>query len=153
MSETRQFLPLFSTRPQEASTTYNKQVYLFTRILLGRDFFLLVIIEFKVKVRIWLQIPVQQGDIDLHPGHIVQSYVRTVAQFGPMIEVRSGMRYALIRTYITFWVKRDGIIRSGNMWLWFGKAYVFSNKCNLLRCYGDRSLNAEVDYSQKLVID
>ncbi|KAJ0175337.1 hypothetical protein K1T71_009478 [Dendrolimus kikuchii] len=38
------------------------------------------------------QIPVQSGDIDLHPGHIVQSYVRTVAEFGPMIEIRSGMR-------------------------------------------------------------
>lgn len=35
----------------------------------------------------------QNGDIDLHPGHIVQEYVRAVAQFGPMIEVRSGMRY------------------------------------------------------------
>ncbi|KAM3958509.1 myogenesis-regulating glycosidase [Aphomia sociella] len=38
------------------------------------------------------QIPVQNGDIDLHPGNIVQKYIRTVAEFGPIIEVRSGMR-------------------------------------------------------------
>ncbi|CAH0757891.1 unnamed protein product [Diatraea saccharalis] len=38
------------------------------------------------------QIPVQNGPIDLHPGNIVEAYVRTVANFGPMIEVRSGMR-------------------------------------------------------------
>ncbi|KAL4713793.1 hypothetical protein ACJJTC_012310 [Scirpophaga incertulas] len=38
------------------------------------------------------QVPVQNGDIYLHPGHIVNSYVRAVATFGPMIEVRSGMR-------------------------------------------------------------
>ncbi|CAK1581324.1 unnamed protein product [Parnassius mnemosyne] len=38
------------------------------------------------------QIPVQNGDIDLHPGHIVRDYVKTVAKFGPMIEIRSGMR-------------------------------------------------------------
>ncbi|CAB3244189.1 unnamed protein product [Arctia plantaginis] len=39
------------------------------------------------------QIPVQEGfDIDLHPGHIVQSFVRAVAEFGPMIEIRAGMR-------------------------------------------------------------
>ncbi|KPJ04460.1 putative family 31 glucosidase KIAA1161 [Papilio xuthus] len=38
------------------------------------------------------QIPVQNGDIDLHPGHIVRDYVRTVAEFGPMIEIRAGMR-------------------------------------------------------------
>ncbi|XP_068622814.1 myogenesis-regulating glycosidase-like [Battus philenor] len=38
------------------------------------------------------QIPVQNGDIDLHPGHIVRDYVNTVAQFGPMIEIRAGMR-------------------------------------------------------------
>ncbi|CAH2049634.1 unnamed protein product, partial [Iphiclides podalirius] len=38
------------------------------------------------------QIPVQNGDIDLHPGNIVRDYVRTVAEFGPMIEIRSGMR-------------------------------------------------------------
>ncbi|CAG5059003.1 unnamed protein product [Parnassius apollo] len=36
--------------------------------------------------------PVQNGDIDLHPGHIVRDYVNTVAKFGPMIEIRSGMR-------------------------------------------------------------
>ncbi|XP_047995775.1 myogenesis-regulating glycosidase-like isoform X2 [Leguminivora glycinivorella] len=38
------------------------------------------------------QIPVQNGDIDLHPGHIVQAYVREVAKFGPAIEVRVGTR-------------------------------------------------------------
>ncbi|XP_053611425.1 myogenesis-regulating glycosidase-like isoform X2 [Plodia interpunctella] len=38
------------------------------------------------------QIPVQNGDIDLHPGNIVEDYLRLVAEFGNMIEVRSGMR-------------------------------------------------------------
>ncbi|XP_045776042.1 myogenesis-regulating glycosidase-like [Maniola jurtina] len=61
------------------------------------------------------QIPVQNGDIDLHPGHIVQSYVRTVAQFGPMIEIRSGMRTQDLPVFIrmvdkdTYWGYNNGL--------------------------------------------
>lgn len=38
------------------------------------------------------QIAVQNGSIDLQPHHIVESYVRTCARFGNMIEVRTGFR-------------------------------------------------------------
>ncbi|XP_032514691.2 myogenesis-regulating glycosidase-like [Danaus plexippus] len=61
------------------------------------------------------QIPVQNGDIELHPGHIVQSYVRTVAQFGPMIEIRSGMRTQDLPVFIrmvdkdTLWDFNNGL--------------------------------------------
>lgn len=40
-----------------------------------------------------LQIPLQHGDVDLHPHHIVEAYVRTCARFGNMVEVRVGFRY------------------------------------------------------------
>lgn len=49
----------------------------------------------------------QNGDIDLHPGHIVQTYVRTVAKFGPSIEIRSGMRQVLFH-YIIVIVSAEG---------------------------------------------
>ncbi|KAI8433920.1 hypothetical protein MSG28_012092 [Choristoneura fumiferana] len=61
------------------------------------------------------QIPVQNGDIDLHPGHIVQTYVRTVAKFGPSIEVRSGMRTQDLPVFIrmvdkdTYWGFNNGL--------------------------------------------
>ncbi|CAF4861266.1 unnamed protein product [Pieris macdunnoughi] len=61
------------------------------------------------------QIPVQNGDIDLHPGHIVQSYVRAVAEFGSMIEVRSGMRTQDLPVFVrmvdkdTYWGFNNGL--------------------------------------------
>ncbi|KAJ2949769.1 hypothetical protein O0L34_g15702 [Tuta absoluta] len=61
------------------------------------------------------QIPVQNGDIDLHPGHIVQSYVRTVAKFGPLIEIRAGMRTQDLPVFIrmvdkdTYWGFNNGL--------------------------------------------
>ncbi|XP_075979913.1 myogenesis-regulating glycosidase-like isoform X2 [Anticarsia gemmatalis] len=62
------------------------------------------------------QIPVQEGlDIDLHPGHIVQAYVRKVAEFGPMIEIRSGMRTQDLPVFIrmvdkdTYWGFNNGL--------------------------------------------
>ncbi|XP_045511871.1 myogenesis-regulating glycosidase-like [Pieris brassicae] len=61
------------------------------------------------------QIPVQNGDIDLHPGHIVQSYVRAVAEFGSMIEVRSGMRTQDLPVFVrmvdkdTYWGINNGL--------------------------------------------
>ncbi|XP_061719795.1 myogenesis-regulating glycosidase-like [Cydia pomonella] len=61
------------------------------------------------------QIPVQNGDIDLHPGHIVQTYVREVAKFGPAIEVRSGMRTQDLPIFIrmvdkdTLWDFNNGL--------------------------------------------
>ncbi|XP_072938349.1 myogenesis-regulating glycosidase-like [Epargyreus clarus] len=62
------------------------------------------------------QIPVQNGDIDLHPGHIVQSYVRAVATFGPMIEIRSGIRTQDLPVFIrmvdkdTYWGYNNGLV-------------------------------------------
>lgn len=38
------------------------------------------------------QIAVQTGDIDYQPHHIVESFVRTCARFGDMIEIRAGFR-------------------------------------------------------------
>ncbi|XP_063627405.1 myogenesis-regulating glycosidase-like [Cydia splendana] len=61
------------------------------------------------------QIPVQDGDIDLHPGHIVQTYVREVAKFGPAIEVRSGMRTQDLPVFVrmvdkdTLWDFNNGL--------------------------------------------
>ncbi|XP_063367898.1 myogenesis-regulating glycosidase-like [Cydia amplana] len=61
------------------------------------------------------QIPVQNGDIDLHPGHIVQTYVREVAKFGPAIEVRSGMRTQDLPVFVrmvdkdTLWDFNNGL--------------------------------------------
>ncbi|KAL0820841.1 hypothetical protein ABMA28_005512 [Loxostege sticticalis] len=61
------------------------------------------------------QIPVQNGDIDLHPGNIVEAYVRAVAEFGPMIEVRSGMRTQDLPVFIrmvdkdTYWGFNNGL--------------------------------------------
>ncbi|CAG9116664.1 unnamed protein product [Plutella xylostella] len=61
------------------------------------------------------QIPVQNGDIELHPGHIVQTYVRAVAEFGPMIEVRTGMRTQDLPVFVrmvdkdTYWGFNNGL--------------------------------------------
>ncbi|XP_030026572.2 myogenesis-regulating glycosidase [Manduca sexta] len=61
------------------------------------------------------QIPVLNGDIDLHPGHIVSSYVRAVAEFGPMIEIRAGLRTQDLPVFIrmvdkdTFWGFNNGL--------------------------------------------
>ncbi|XP_048484586.1 myogenesis-regulating glycosidase isoform X1 [Plutella xylostella] len=61
------------------------------------------------------QIPVQNGDIELHPGHIVQTYVRAVAKFGPMIEVRTGMRTQDLPVFVrmvdkdTYWGFNNGL--------------------------------------------
>ncbi|XP_063539892.1 myogenesis-regulating glycosidase-like [Cydia strobilella] len=61
------------------------------------------------------QIPVQNGDIDLHPGHIVLTYVREVAKFGPAIEIRSGMRTQDLPVFIrmvdkdTLWDFNNGL--------------------------------------------
>ncbi|RVE45338.1 hypothetical protein evm_010043 [Chilo suppressalis] len=61
------------------------------------------------------QIPVQNGPIELHPGNIVEAYVRTVAKFGPMIEVRSGMRTQDLPVFIrmvdkdTLWDFNNGL--------------------------------------------
>nr|QOL02380.1 putative family 31 glucosidase KIAA1161 protein [Glyphodes pyloalis] len=61
------------------------------------------------------QIPVQNGDIDLHPGHIVQEYVRAVVQFGDMIEIRSGIRTQDLPVFIrmvdkdTYWGFNNGL--------------------------------------------
>ncbi|XP_063382934.1 myogenesis-regulating glycosidase-like [Cydia fagiglandana] len=61
------------------------------------------------------QIPVQNGDIDLHPGHIVQTYVREVSKFGPAIEVRSGMRTQDLPVFVrmvdkdTLWDFNNGL--------------------------------------------
>ncbi|XP_028038022.1 myogenesis-regulating glycosidase [Bombyx mandarina] len=61
------------------------------------------------------QIPVQNGDIDLHPGHVVESYVRAVAKFGPMIEIRAGMRTQDLPVFVrmvdkdTLWDFNNGL--------------------------------------------
>ncbi|KAJ8714335.1 hypothetical protein PYW07_002560 [Mythimna separata] len=62
------------------------------------------------------QIPVQKGlDINLHPGHIVQAYVRTVAKFGPAIEIRAGMRTQDLPVFVrmvdkdTLWDFNNGL--------------------------------------------
>ncbi|XP_045450289.1 myogenesis-regulating glycosidase-like [Melitaea cinxia] len=54
------------------------------------------------------QIPVQQGDIDLHPHNIVDAYVRTCARFGDMIEVRAGFRTQDLPIFVRM-VDRDSI--------------------------------------------
>ncbi|GBP18687.1 Myogenesis-regulating glycosidase [Eumeta japonica] len=54
------------------------------------------------------QIPVQNGDIDLHPHHIVEDYVRTLTQFGSMIEFRAGSRTQDLPNFVRM-VDRDSI--------------------------------------------
>ncbi|XP_041980660.1 myogenesis-regulating glycosidase-like [Aricia agestis] len=54
------------------------------------------------------QIPVQQGDIDLHPHNIVEAYVRTCARFGNMVEVRSAFRTQDLPIFVRM-VDRDSI--------------------------------------------
>ncbi|XP_049871916.1 myogenesis-regulating glycosidase-like [Pectinophora gossypiella] len=54
------------------------------------------------------QVPVQQGDIDLHPHHIVQAFVKTCAEFGNMIEVKVGFRTQELPIFVRM-VDRDSI--------------------------------------------
>ncbi|XP_047532871.1 myogenesis-regulating glycosidase-like [Vanessa atalanta] len=54
------------------------------------------------------QIPVQNGDIDLHPHNIVDAYVRTCARFGDMIEVRAAYRTQDLPIFVRM-VDRDSI--------------------------------------------
>ncbi|XP_023942929.2 myogenesis-regulating glycosidase-like [Bicyclus anynana] len=54
------------------------------------------------------QIPVQEGDIDLHPHNIVDAYVRTCARFGDMVEVRAGFRTQDLPIFVRM-VDRDSI--------------------------------------------
>ncbi|XP_022126353.2 myogenesis-regulating glycosidase [Pieris rapae] len=54
------------------------------------------------------QIPVQNGDIDLHPHHIVQAFVRTCAEFGDMVEVRAGFMTQDLPIFVRM-VDRDSI--------------------------------------------
>ncbi|XP_053611418.1 myogenesis-regulating glycosidase-like [Plodia interpunctella] len=54
------------------------------------------------------QISVQRGDIDRQPHHITQSYVRTCARFGDMIEVRTGFRTQDLPVFVRM-VDRDSI--------------------------------------------
>ncbi|XP_046966594.1 myogenesis-regulating glycosidase-like [Vanessa cardui] len=54
------------------------------------------------------QIPVQHGDIDLHPHNIVDAYVRTCARFGDMIEVRAAYRTQDLPIFVRM-VDRDSI--------------------------------------------
>lgn len=52
-----------------------------------------VITHFPIHSRVIVpQIPVLMGDIRDQPGVITADYVREVALFGPMVEVRSGYR-------------------------------------------------------------
>ncbi|CAH0725126.1 unnamed protein product, partial [Brenthis ino] len=54
------------------------------------------------------QIPVQNGDIDLHPHNIVDAYVRTCAKFGDMIEVRAAFKTQDLPIFVRM-VDRDSI--------------------------------------------
>lgn len=54
------------------------------------------------------QIPVQSGDVDLHPHNIVEAYVRACAQFGDMIEIRTGSRTQDLPVFVRM-VDRDSI--------------------------------------------
>ncbi|KAH9640194.1 hypothetical protein HF086_008430 [Spodoptera exigua] len=73
-------------------------------------------VKFDAGESSWSPQVVQNGlDINLHPGHIVQAYVRTVAKFGPAIEVRSGMRTQDLPVFIrmvdkdTLWDYNNGL--------------------------------------------
>ncbi|CAH0399610.1 unnamed protein product [Chilo suppressalis] len=54
------------------------------------------------------QISVQNGSIDLQPHLIVDSYVKTCARFGDMIEVRAGFRTQHLPVFVRM-VDRDSI--------------------------------------------
>lgn len=54
------------------------------------------------------EVAVQTGDIDLHPHHITQAYVRTCARFGDMIEVRTGFQTQTLPIFVRM-VDRDSI--------------------------------------------
>ncbi|XP_013183870.2 myogenesis-regulating glycosidase [Amyelois transitella] len=62
------------------------------------------------------QIPVQNGDIDLHPSNVVSDYLRLVSQFGNMIEVRSGMRTQDLPIFIR-------IVDKDSVWGWDNGLY------------------------------
>ncbi|XP_026728034.1 uncharacterized protein LOC113494086 [Trichoplusia ni] len=61
------------------------------------------------------QIPVLRGDIRDQPGVISADYVRTVAQFGPLVEVRVGYRTQDLPVFIrmidkdTYWTYENGL--------------------------------------------
>ncbi|XP_045501448.1 myogenesis-regulating glycosidase-like [Colias croceus] len=54
------------------------------------------------------QVPVQNGDIDLHPHHIVDAFVRTCAEFGDMVEVRAAFMTQDLPIFVRM-VDRDSI--------------------------------------------
>ncbi|XP_063627354.1 myogenesis-regulating glycosidase-like [Cydia splendana] len=54
------------------------------------------------------EVAVQTGDVDLHPHHITQAYVRTCARFGNMIEVRTGFQTQTLPIFVRM-VDRDSI--------------------------------------------
>ncbi|KAJ2938463.1 hypothetical protein O0L34_g12903 [Tuta absoluta] len=61
------------------------------------------------------QIPVLKGDIRDQPGVITADYVRSVAQFGPMTEVRSGYKTQDLPIFVriidkdTYWTFENGL--------------------------------------------
>ncbi|XP_041980481.1 myogenesis-regulating glycosidase-like isoform X2 [Aricia agestis] len=61
------------------------------------------------------QIPVLQGDKANHPTVITEDYVRTVAQFGPLVEVRSGYRTQDLPVFVrmldkdSYWSFENGL--------------------------------------------
>ncbi|XP_028171145.1 myogenesis-regulating glycosidase-like [Ostrinia furnacalis] len=59
------------------------------------------------------QVSQQTGDIDLQPHHIVETYVRTCARFGGMVEVRAGFRTQDLPIYVRM-VDRDSIWGTNN---------------------------------------
>ncbi|XP_038221310.1 myogenesis-regulating glycosidase-like [Zerene cesonia] len=61
------------------------------------------------------QIPVLRGDINDQPGVITADYVRTVAQFGPLVEVRTGYRTQDLPVFLrmidkdSYWTFENGL--------------------------------------------
>ncbi|KAL4713789.1 hypothetical protein ACJJTC_012306 [Scirpophaga incertulas] len=61
------------------------------------------------------QIPILQGDLRDQPGVITADYVRAVAQFGPMVEVRAGYRTQNLPIFVrmidkdTYWTFENGL--------------------------------------------
>lgn len=61
------------------------------------------------------KIPIQTGDVYEHPSHLTIDYVRAVAEFGPMIEVRSGQRTQDLPVFIrmidkdSLWTYENGL--------------------------------------------
>ncbi|XP_037971828.2 myogenesis-regulating glycosidase-like isoform X1 [Plutella xylostella] len=59
------------------------------------------------------QVPVQTGDVYLHPHHIVNDYVRTCVKFGDMVEVRAGFRTQELPIFVRM-VDRDSVFGTNN---------------------------------------